>query len=345
MNKHRIPATVITGFLGAGKTTLIRNLAKAGNAENLALIINEFGDVGIDAAITRDGESTCAADQIIELANGCICCAVADDFLPAMESLLDRSPSPTRIIIETSGLALPQPLVQAFNWPSIRHRVMLDGVVAVIDGEAMAAGNIAADIDALEAQRAQDEQYDHETPITDLFHDQISAANILVISKTDKIDQNAVKDITERLASISGKKTPVVKSHINNAPLDALFGLGLEASSSHQSHDHDDHDHDDHDHDDFVSAVVTVPPIDNHQDFAKTLAATAREHRLLRAKGFLTVTGKIAPLVAQAVGDRVETYFAAPDTDTANGRLVIIGLKGIDIDAVASQLGGQALAP
>ena len=139
MAQHRIPATVITGFLGAGKTTLIRNLLQIVDGDRLALIINEFGDIGVDAALAKEcGSPSCDADSIIELANGCICCTVADDFLPSMEALLNQTPPPDRIIIETSGLALPQPLVQAFQWPDIRTRAMLDGVITVVDGSALA---------------------------------------------------------------------------------------------------------------------------------------------------------------------------------------------------------------
>ena len=149
MSTARIPATVITGFLGAGKTTLIRNIIMQANGKRLALIVNEFGDIGMDGDMLQEcGADSCSAEDIIELANGCICCTVADDFLPSIQSLLAQTPPPDHIIIETSGLALPQPLVQAFSWPDIRSRVMLDGVVTVVDGAALAAGEVVADADA-----------------------------------------------------------------------------------------------------------------------------------------------------------------------------------------------------
>ena len=142
----RIPATVITGFLGSGKTTLIRNIITQANGKRLALIVNEFGDVGMDGAMLAEcGADSCSVDDIIELANGCICCTVADDFLPSIQSLLAQNPPPDHIIIETSGLALPQPLVQAFGWPDIRAQVMLDGVVTLVDGPALAGGGVVSE--------------------------------------------------------------------------------------------------------------------------------------------------------------------------------------------------------
>ena len=120
---RKIPATIVTGFLGAGKTTLIRHLLENAGGRRLALIINEFGDVGVDGEILRAcGIESCPEENIVELANGCLCCTVADDFVPAIEALLARAAPPEHIIIETSGLALPKPLVKAFDWPSDPRR-------------------------------------------------------------------------------------------------------------------------------------------------------------------------------------------------------------------------------
>ncbi|MEM7427452.1 MAG: GTP-binding protein, partial [Pseudomonadota bacterium] len=142
LGQSKIPATVITGFLGAGKTTVIRNLLEKANGRRIALIINEFGDVGVDGEVLKGcGEETCREEDVVELANGCICCTVADDFIPTMSKLLDRSEPPDHIVIETSGLALPQPLVRAFNWPEIRSRVTVDGVVTVVDSAAVSEGH------------------------------------------------------------------------------------------------------------------------------------------------------------------------------------------------------------
>ena len=146
MRLSKIPVTIVTGFLGAGKTTLIRHVLANARGRRLALVINEFGDVGVDGEILKNcGVESCPEDNIVELANGCLCCTVADDFLPAIEGLLSREPRPDHIIIETSGLALPKPLVKAFDWPDIRARLTVDGVIAVVDSAAVADGRFADD--------------------------------------------------------------------------------------------------------------------------------------------------------------------------------------------------------
>jgi cobalamin biosynthesis protein CobW len=183
-----IPATIITGFLGAGKTTLIQNLIRSAGGKRIALVVNEFGELGFDGEqIAGCGIEGCADEDVIELTNGCICCTVADDFLPTMEMLLAREPAPEHIVIETSGLALPQPLVQAFQWPSVAARTTVDGVVTVADAEALAHGLYAPDPEKVEAQRAADDSLDHETPMEELFADQLRCADLVVLSKTDRI--------------------------------------------------------------------------------------------------------------------------------------------------------------
>ena len=347
MAAMRIPATVITGFLGAGKTTLIRRLIEQADGRRLALIVNEFGDVGVDGEVLAScGVENCSADDIIELANGCICCTVADDFLPSMQKLLEQVPAPDHIIIETSGLALPQPLVQAFAWPDIRQRVMLDGVVTVVDGAALADGMVAADLNALEAQRQADPELDHETPVDELFRDQVAAANILIVSKGDLIDGAAGERVTGRLNALTDGTTPVMITRGDTAPLKAIFGLGLEdeafARSEHFDHHHHHHD-DDHGHDAFHSVVLRLPMLDDHEAFIRNLTATVAEHGLLRAKGFLAIRGKALPLTVQAVGARVDSYFGGTLKDD-EGRLVLIGLKQTDMAAIASSLGGEMIA-
>ena len=358
MAATRIPATVITGFLGAGKTTLIRNLIEKVDGQRLALIVNEFGDVGVDGDVLSSCNAPgCSEDDIIELANGCICCTVADDFLPSIQKLLAQNPPPDHIIIETSGLALPQPLVQAFNWPDIKSKVMLDGVVTVVDGAALADGDVVADHDALEAQRQADPELDHETPVEHLFHDQVSAANLLVVSKGDLIDLPAQEQVTAQLKDLTHDQTPVLMTSGQGAPLAAIFGLGLEDEAfarsqdyhhHHHDHDHDhdddhdddhDHHHHDHGHDDFVSRVISIPEIDDQDAFINRLKDQAKAHGLLRAKGFLKVKGKALPLVIQAVGARVDHYFGG-SLDGDNGQLVLIGLKTIDLDQLTEALQG-----
>ena len=355
----RIPATVITGFLGAGKTTLIRNIIMQANGKRLALIVNEFGDIGMDGDMLQEcGADSCSAEDIIELANGCICCTVADDFLPSIQQLLAQEPKPDHIIIETSGLALPQPLVQAFNWPDIKSQVMLDGVVTLVDGPALADGGVAHDLDALEAQRAADEELDHESPIDELFADQIGAANLIVLSKADMLDEAGLGRARASVEQQLEAPTPIIPVSGGAAPMDAILGLEMEAQAharsehSHHHHHHhdDDHDHDhhhhhhhhDHGHDEFASHVISVAPVEDAEAFQQQIAAIASEFGVLRAKGRVDVTGKALPYVVQAVGRRVDGYFAR-DRDSVSGRLVVIGMNGLDAAAIAARLGGELI--
>lgn len=186
----RVPCTVVTGFLGAGKTTLVRHLLENAGGKRIAIIVNEFGDIGIDGEILKGcGIETCPEENIVELANGCICCTVADDFVPALDQILSRTPKVDHILIETSGLALPKPLVQAFQWPTVKSRVTVDSVVAVVDGPALAEGRVANDMDALQAQRAMDETLDHDDPVEEVFEDQIACADLIILSKNDLMDE------------------------------------------------------------------------------------------------------------------------------------------------------------
>src|SRR5207253_10628918 len=177
----KVPCTIVTGFLGAGKTTLVRHVLENAGGRRLAVIVNEFGDIGIDGEILRScGIESCPEERIVELSNGCICCTVADDFVPALRRLLDHPAPPDHIVIETSGLALPKPLVQAFNWPEIASRVTVDGVVAVVDSAALAHGRVASDLDRLARQRAADNALDHDDPVEEVFVDQIACADLVV---------------------------------------------------------------------------------------------------------------------------------------------------------------------
>ena len=353
MSTARIPATVITGFLGAGKTTLIRNIIMQANGKRLALIVNEFGDIGMDGDMLQEcGANSCSAEDIIELANGCICCTVADDFLPSIQQLLQQEPRPDHIIIETSGLALPQPLVQAFNWPDIKSQVMLDGVVTLVDGPALAGGGVAHDLDALEAQRAADEELDHESPIDELFADQIGAANLIVLSKADMLDETALGKARAAIEAQLPEPTPIIPVSGGAAPMDAILGLEMEtqahARSEHSHHHHHHHDHDDddhhhhdhdHGHDEFASHVIELGAVDDAEAFQAEIAAIASEYGVLRAKGRVSVAGKALPFVVQAVGRRVDGYFAR-DREAVAGRLVVIGMAGLDAGAIAARIGG-----
>ncbi len=340
----RIPATVITGFLGAGKTSLVRHLLETANGRRIALIINEFGDIGVDGEILKAcGEETCAEDDIVELANGCLCCTVADDFLPTIEALLNRPEAPDHIVIETSGLALPKPLVRAFNWPEVRTRVTVDGVVAVIDGPAVADGLFATDVDAVDAQRALDDNLDHESPLEELFEDQLACADMIVLNKTDLMDGATAEKVAGDVLSEAREAVKIV--HTAHGRIDAEVLLGIDAAAEDDldgrpSH-HDDVDGE-HDHDDFESFDVDLPPTNDPAVLCARIEDAVRAHNILRIKGFAVVEGKDMRLVVQGVGPRIQHYF---DRDWQAGeerlsRLVVIGETGLDRAGIVAALGG-----
>lgn len=346
----KIPATIVTGFLGAGKTTLIRNMLTQAEGRRIALIINEFGDLGVDGDILKGcGIENCAEDDVVELSNGCICCTVAEDFVPTIETLLNRENPPEHIVIETSGLALPQPLVRAFNWPAIATRVTVDGVVTVVDGKAVSEGRFAHDHAAVDAQRAADESLDHETPLSELFQDQLACADMVVVNKTDLLERDQTDQVTNTLTGQTREAVRVVRASHGRLPLDVLLGQNaaaeadMSARDAHHHHHHDDDDHDhhhDHDHDDFESFVVTAPELTDPDAFARHVVRVIETHDILRLKGFAAVRGKPMRLTLQAVGPRVETYFDRPLTaeEPRQARLVVIGQTGLDRAAITAAL-------
>lgn len=354
----KIPATVVTGFLGAGKTTLIRHMLENAKGKRIALIINEFGDLGVDGDILKGcGIETCSEEDVVELSNGCICCTVADDFIPTMEMLLGRDNPPDHIVIETSGLALPQPLVRAFNWPGISTKVTVDGVVTVVDGKAVTAGQFAHNVAAVDAQRKLDENLDHDTPLSELFEDQIACADMIVVNKADLLGEGEAEALRARLKSEARTGVQVVTATMGALPVDVLLGQGIGAEGDlearhevhHHHHDHDDnqdghgnddhhHDHEHaHGHDEFESFIVELGEIADAAAFAEKVADVIRAHDILRLKGFAAIEGKPMRLTLQAVGPRVDTYFDRPfGTDPRITRLVVIGQAGLnhgEIDA------------
>ncbi|TCL73881.1 cobalamin biosynthesis protein CobW [Rhizobium sp. BK251] len=337
MNQQKIPATVITGFLGAGKTTMIRNLLTNAGGKKIALIINEFGDLGVDGEVLKGcGAENCTEDDIIELTNGCICCTVADDFIPTMTRLLDREQRPDHIVIETSGLALPQPLVAAFNWPDIRTQVTVDGVITVVDSAAVAAGRFADDHDAVDARRVQDETLDHESPIEELFEDQLTCADLIVLNKTDLIDEDGLARVRDEVASRIARKPTMIEARNGEVSTAILLGLGVgteaEVANRKSHHELEHEDGTPHDHDEFDSFVVELGPIADPSAFVDGLKQVIAAHDVLRLKGFVDVPGKPMRLQIQAVGTRIDQYFdrAWTQGEPRQTRLVVIGLHEMD---------------
>jgi len=337
----KIPATIITGFLGAGKTTMVRHLLGNANGRRLAVIVNEFGAEGVDGETLKScGIEDCPEENIVELANGCLCCTVADDFLPTMQALIDRDEPPDHIVIETSGLALPKPLIKAFDWPAIRSRMTVDGVVAVIDGPAVAEGRFADDLEAVEAMRREDPSIEHDNPLQELYEDQLMAADIVVLNKTDLLEAETLPELRESIAASAGRSLRMIATR--EGAVDPAVLLGLDAAAeddlaARPSH-HDGED--DHEHDDFESFDVAFREIASPELFADRLAQLAAVHDILRIKGFAAVAGKPMRLSIQGVGQRINHHYDRPWAveESRETRLVVIGQTGMDRTAIAAAL-------
>ena len=338
----KIPVTVITGFLGSGKTTLIRHLMANPQGKRLAILVNEFGTVGVDGDILKScADANCPVENIVELANGCICCTVADDFIPTIEALMAMPVRPDHILIETSGLALPKPLLKAFDWPAIRSKITVDGVIALADAEAVAAGRFAPNVEAVDAQRMADPSLDHETPLSEVFEDQISCADIILMSKADLAGEAGLAAARAVIVAESPRPIPILS--MSEGIIDPALILGLNSKAeddlaARPSH-HDGAD--DHEHDDFDTVVIDLPEISDVDALVAAIQRLATEQHVLRVKGNVAVTGKPMRLLVQAVGTRVRHQFDRPwGASPRQGQLVVIAEHhDIDLAAIRAVLG------
>lgn len=309
----KIPVTVITGFLGSGKTTLIRHLLQHNQGRRIAVVVNEFGELGIDGELLRSCHCPDDADNetnIVELTNGCLCCTVQEEFLPTMLQLLKRRDKLDCILIETSGLALPKPLVKAFRWPEIRNAATVDAVITVVDCEAVAAGKFASDPEAVDLLRQADPNLEHETPLQELFEDQLACADLVVLNKTDLIDtqtQAAVVDLIQQELPRVVKMVPAINGQLDSAVLlgfQAAVEEDLAARPSH--HDiEEDHDHDE----EITSTHLILNRAFDPVVLQKQLQTLAQEQEIYRIKGFVAVPHKSMRLVLQGVGTRFEQFY------------------------------------
>jgi cobalamin biosynthesis protein CobW len=333
----RVPVTVLTGFLGAGKTTLLRSLLTQADGRRIAVIVNEFGDAGFDGGLVEEcAANACAPGDIIELTNGCICCTVADDFIPTMDSLLSRDIPLDAIVIETSGLALPQPLLKAFAWPAVKTRATVDGVVTVVDALALSEGRVTLDEDAVAEQRARDEGIEHDDPIEEVFEDQLACADLVVLSKSDLVTPAQLTEIEAKLKAVLRPGVNIVRSRGELAPA-VLIGLNAAAEDDMAVRVGHHGEEEEHDHDDFDSIVVTPSTAASVDAMRARVSDALGLEGVLRVKGHARISDKAAPIVVQAVGSRVELAFGRPDVKQAE-HLVVIGLKGFDGDAVRRAL-------
>ena len=329
----KIPATVITGFLGAGKTTLIRHMLENARGRRLALIINEIGDVGIDGEILKGcGDALCNEEDVIELSNGCICCTVADDFVPTMNKLLNRAEPPDHIVIETSGLALPQPLLRAFNWPEIKSRVTVDGVITVIDAKAFAEGRFPI----------FESNPEHEAPIEELFEDQLNCADMVILNKTDLLGDGDLATLSGDLLARVRKGTRLVPTTHGAVDLSLLLGAAAEDDLGNRLSHHEMEGETQHDHDDFVSFTVSLGEVTDKAALLQRISKVVTAHDILRLKGFADLAGSNSRLLIQAVGPRLDSYFDRPwKTGEKRGtELVVIGEKHINRASIEAALRG-----
>ncbi len=339
----KTPVTIVTGFLGAGKTTLIRHLVANAGGRRLALIINEFGDVGVDGDLIKNcSDAACPEDAIIELANGCVCCTVADDFVAAIMNLLAREPKPDHIVVETSGLALPKPLIKAFDWPDLRSKLTVDGVVAVVDAAAVAEGRFADDPARVAEQRLADPSLDHDNPLEEVYEDQLMSADLVVLNKVDLVDRHQLDALKAQIAGALPRAVKIAPAREGAIDPDVLIGMNAAAEDDlHARPSHHDAEGE-HDHDDFDTFVVTIPAVRDPDTLVDRLITATRAHDILRVKGFIEVAGKPLRMLVQGVGQRFRRDFDRPwgVDEPRLSRLVVIAERGVDRDAVAATLGG-----
>ena len=326
---HKIPVTVVTGFLGAGKTTLVRHLLENNGGRRIAVLVNEFGEVGIDGELLRscqvcDEED--AQNNIVELTNGCLCCTVQEEFYPTMQALLKRQEQIDCIVIETSGLALPKPLIQAFRWHEIRNGATVDGVVTVVDCQAIASGTLVGDLEALSAQRQADPNLEHETPIEELFEDQLACADLVLLAKADLVDAPTFDKVTRWLHQTVPTGVKIVPCR--QGEIDSNILLGFNAAVEDHIHSRPSHHDEEHEHDEEINSVEFIfEQAFEPKTLTKKLQQLVKQQEIYRIKGFVNVANKPMRMVLQGVGNRFDSFYDRfwSENEPRQTRLVLIG--------------------
>lgn len=353
INTQKTPVTIITGFLGSGKTTLIHKIAKNANGRRLAIIVNEFGELGMDGEILKGNDCGCEEENILELSNGCLCCTVQEEFLPTMLQLMERKQDIDHIIIETSGLALPKPLLKAFNWPDLKPQITVDAVITVVDCVGQATGEIC-DRDKIQSQRLDDKNLDHESSIEELFEDQLSCADLIVMTKSDLINEEEYTQVHDIIQNRVGGTIKLISAVKGDIPVEVLLGIDaksedhIDSKHSHHEDHHHDHEHPhDHEHDETInSIVIEVKAPHTPELLVNSLKSLVTDYQIFRVKGIIYVPGKPMRMIVQGVADRFENYFDRKwgDGEIKATRLVIIGEK-IDEEKLQKALEEKLMTP
>ncbi len=325
--KKKIPVIVVSGFLGSGKTTFLRYLLKQSN-KKFGLIINEFGDVGIDGDLIKSCDRCDETEEecVIELNNGCICCSVQDDFVPSIKALLEFNPTIESIIIETSGLALPIPLIQALNWPEIRSSIYLDVVVCIVNGESMINGLPINDLNKITKQYNDIDRIDHNVPIEELFEEQLEVSDIVLVSRSDILNDDQFDFVKNKIKASLNSSAPVLKSKNGKIDLNYLFDFKFK-KDTYKEFLTEEHDHN---HIELVSDSIKLNYFLEKNDFENEMPKILDELNILRIKGRIWIPNKSLPLQIQIVGKKINTWFEeAPKNcwrpkDNAGLELVII---------------------
>ena len=326
----RIPVIVVSGFLGSGKTTFLKYLIENTN-KKFGLLINEFGDIGIDGDLLKNCNSCNeeSYDAIIELNNGCLCCTVQDDFVPSIQTLLKTNIDLDAIIIETSGLALPIPLLKALSWPEIRTSIYLDLVVVTVNGESMINGSPINDLFLINTQYKDTKKIDHFSSIEELFKEQLEVSDIVIVSRSDLISEKQFNLIKKDLQRKVKPNIPIIQSFNGETNLGFIFDSSIK-KNNHRESITDEHDHS---HAMIFSDFIQTDYFLEKDQFEFEMSQILENLNILRIKGRVWVPQKTLPLQVQIVGRKINTWYEKVDLKSVsppnNGgmELIMIGFE------------------